>query len=78
MKLHDLRFVADADVYKAGSSAATLRRDSGGTTTFEYDADYLRRGGAPVSLSLPVGAPPVETTNGGLPVTLLTGPFDEC
>lgn len=67
MQVHDLRFVTDADVYKAGEFAATLHRDENGAITFIYDQDYVARGGAPVSLSLPVGAPPMKTTRGGLP-----------
>ena len=67
MELLDLRFITDVDVYKAGVRAATLHRDADGTTTFAYDADYVGLGGAPISFSLPVDAPPVKTTSGGLP-----------
>ncbi|MSS83655.1 type II toxin-antitoxin system HipA family toxin [Actinomycetaceae bacterium WB03_NA08] len=67
MERSQLRFVADADVYKQGALAATLHRDEGGTTTFVYDDDYVGRGGAPVALSLRIGDTPVVTPSGGLP-----------
>ncbi|GAA1348073.1 type II toxin-antitoxin system HipA family toxin [Arthrobacter roseus] len=49
--LEDLRFVAAADVYKAGQIAGKLQRTSTGAVEFRYSPDYE---GAPVASTLPI------------------------
>lgn len=63
-QLRQLRAVEQAQVHKKGLSAASLRRLRDGSVEFAYLPDYE---GPPLASSLPVGAPPVVTSNGGLP-----------
>jgi len=65
--LHRLRFVAAADVYKAGRRAGRIERTGDGGTSFAYDPAYLAAGGAPVALTLPPTGAPVTAASGGLP-----------
>lgn len=65
--LQQLRFVAAADVYKAGRLAGRLERTPDGATAFTYVNRYLADGGPAVAVTLPVAAEPVVTAGGGLP-----------
>lgn len=62
--LERLRFVAEADVLKAGQLAGQLRRSGSGGVSFNYLPDY---NGVPVATSLPLGTASVTSTGGGLP-----------
>lgn len=65
--LHRLRFVAVADVYKAGRLAGRLERTSDAGTAFTYDEAYLAAGHPPVAVTLPLSADPVTVPSGGVP-----------
>ncbi|XKH58719.1 HipA domain-containing protein (plasmid) [Citricoccus nitrophenolicus] len=60
-----LRFVATADVYKAGVLAGHLTRTSTGSVVFAYREGY---GGEPVAFTLPTGQDQIEHPGGALPV----------
>lgn len=62
--LERLRFVAEADVHKAGRLAGQLRRSASGGVSFNYLQDY---NGVPVATSLPLGPASVTSTGGGVP-----------
>ncbi|WP_417234861.1 HipA N-terminal domain-containing protein [Arthrobacter sp.] len=62
--LERLRFVAEADVLKAGQLAGHFRRSPSGGVSFNYLPDY---NGVPVATSLPLGTGPVASAGGGLP-----------
>lgn len=62
--LSSLRFVDVADVYKAGTRAATLTRDQSGAVTFAYDPGYT---GERVATTLPVETGSLTVPGGGLP-----------
>ncbi|AKU14863.1 type II toxin-antitoxin system HipA family toxin [Luteipulveratus mongoliensis] len=62
----DPRDVAVADVYKAGRLAATLTRDSGGTT-FAYLPAYLASGAPAVATTLPLSEEPRHSVGGAVP-----------
>lgn len=62
----DVRDIRQADVYKAGRRAGTLRRVAGGVR-FEYTPEYLFSGGRAVATTLPVTDRPVDTTGGAVP-----------
>lgn len=65
--LEELRFVARADVYKAGVAAATLTK-AGGVVELRYRPGYLARADAiPLATSLPLGPDPVVGHAGALP-----------
>ncbi|MFT4008424.1 MAG: HipA domain-containing protein [Nocardioidaceae bacterium] len=64
--LEQLRFVDQADVYKAGNRAAALIRITDGVE-FRYLDTWIDAGGAPVATTLPVGPEPVVKTGGALP-----------
>lgn len=55
-----------ADVYKAGTLAATLTRHSDGVR-FAYTSDYLSSGGDAVATTLPLTDQPVITPAGAVP-----------
>ncbi|MFI7484090.1 type II toxin-antitoxin system HipA family toxin [Kocuria sp. M1R5S2] len=65
--LHRLRFVAVADVYKAGRLAGRLERTSDAGTAFTYDQAYRAAGHPPVAVTLPLSADPVIVPSGGVP-----------
>jgi serine/threonine-protein kinase HipA len=65
--LRRLKFVRNADVYKAGLLAGHLNRTARGSVVFSYVPDYLASGGRPVSTTLPLTADPVEAPSGALP-----------
>ncbi|MCS5716009.1 HipA domain-containing protein [Herbiconiux sp. CPCC 205716] len=63
-ELTDLRFVEAADVYKAGSLAASLERVPGAGIRFSYRPDFVASADAtPIASTLPLDA--VEVTGGG-------------
>ncbi|MCT9625646.1 HipA domain-containing protein [Pseudarthrobacter equi] len=62
-----LKFVAQADVYKAGVLAGQLNRGGNGGIVFTYTPAYLAAGGAAVSHSLPLTDAPVEAPSGAVP-----------
>lgn len=62
--LAELRTVGEGLVSKAGSPAAALRRLLDGSVEFAYLPDYA---GPAVASTLPVGAPAIVSSNGGLP-----------
>lgn len=62
----DPRDISRADVYKAGTKAATIGRESEGIS-FRYDAEYLARSGWPVATTLPLTDEPTRTLGGALP-----------
>lgn len=65
--LEELRFVARADVYKAGDHAATLTRVDAGIE-LRYRPEHLARPDArPVATTLPLGSDPVVGHAGALP-----------
>jgi len=64
--LDGLTTVSVADVYKAGTLAASLRRHAEGIG-FSYRADYLDGGGPPVATTLPLTERPVRTHAGAVP-----------
>lgn len=64
--IESLRFVERADVYKAGSLAATLTRTDLGIE-FRYQPAWLEAGRPPVATSLPLQTGAVLTTGGALP-----------
>ncbi|GER23964.1 hypothetical protein NCCP1664_24590 [Zafaria cholistanensis] len=64
--LQRLRFVAAADVYKAGRLAGRIERVGGGTA-FTYGGTYLAGGGQRVASTLPVSPEPVVSPAGALP-----------
>ncbi|MCD1144581.1 HipA domain-containing protein [Kocuria sp. LUK] len=65
--LHRLRFVAVADVYKAGRLAGRLERTGDAGTAFRYDPAYLEVGHPPVAVTLPLTGDPVAAPSGGVP-----------
>lgn len=65
--LHRLRFVAVADVYKAGRLAGRLERTADAGTVFAYDQAYLAAGHPPVAVTLPLTGDPVTVPSGGVP-----------
>lgn len=62
-----LRFVRDADVYKAGVLAGRLVRTERGGVVFSYTPEYLGSVARPVATSLPATEEPVEAPSGALP-----------
>lgn len=62
-----LKFVRQADVYKAGILAGHLSRTDHGTVVFTYTAGYLAAGVRPVATTLPLAMGPVEAPSGALP-----------
>ena len=60
-ELQDLKFVRDADVYKAGILAGHLGRTGFGGVRFSYAEEYLAGNGPAVAVSLPLSAEAVET-----------------
>jgi serine/threonine-protein kinase HipA len=64
--LQELRTVNEADVYKAGALAASLRRTEAGVE-FCYRSEWVEAGGAPVATTLPVTAHPLLRPGGALP-----------
>lgn len=66
-ELQSLKFVRDADVYKAGILAGHLSRTGFGGVRFSYTAEYLTGNGPAVALSLPLTGEAVETPGGALP-----------
>lgn len=62
--LEELRFVTEADVYKAGVRAAAFRRAPSGEVTFHYLPEY---DGAPIASTLPVSTEELTRPGGGLP-----------
>ncbi len=62
----DPRGVAEADVYKGGERAATLRRDTG-HVEFRYLSAYLEAGRPAVAHTLPPTDQPVLTVGGAVP-----------
>ncbi|MFF0990593.1 type II toxin-antitoxin system HipA family toxin [Kocuria nitroreducens] len=65
--LQRLRFVAVADVYKAGRLAGRLERTGDAGTAFTYDQAYLEAGHPPVAVTLPLTGVPVTSPSGGVP-----------
>lgn len=65
--LHRLRFVAVADVYKAGRLAGRLERTRDAGTAFAYEQAYLAAGHPPVAVTLPLTGDPVTVPSGGVP-----------
>ncbi|WP_255767956.1 type II toxin-antitoxin system HipA family toxin [Pseudarthrobacter sulfonivorans] len=65
--LEHLKFIREADVYKAGTLAGHLNRTGRGTVTFAYSSGYLDRGAGPVATTLPISADAVESPSGALP-----------
>ncbi|NUL46098.1 type II toxin-antitoxin system HipA family toxin [Cellulosimicrobium funkei] len=63
-EIDTLRFVATADVYKAGVLAGHLTRTNSGSVIFTYSEGY---DGEPVAFTLPTGQDPIEHPGGGLP-----------
>lgn len=65
--LDELRFVARADVYKAGIPAARLERRPD-SVVLRYLPEYLASGGKPLATTLPISSEPVRThAPGALP-----------
>ena len=64
--LEQLRTVDEADVYKAGRLAATLRRTEAGVE-FRYLPDWVEAAEAPVATSLPLTGEPVVRAGGSVP-----------
>ncbi len=64
--LESLRTVQTANVYKAGTLAATLLRTTDGIE-FSYRPDYLGAGRPPVATTLPLTPQPVRTHAGAVP-----------
>ncbi len=62
-----LKFVTQADVYKAGVLAGHLNRGSHGGVAFSYTPAYLAAVGSAVSHSLPLTGAPVEAPSGAVP-----------
>lgn len=62
--LEELRFVTEADVYKAGVRAAAFRRAPSGEVTFHYLPEC---DGAPIASTLPVPTEELTRPGGGLP-----------
>lgn len=68
--LDELRFVARADVYKAGTLAGHLAREADGTINFDYTDDYVVRSETDfpaVATTLPRQADSVSSSGGALP-----------
>lgn len=68
--LDELRFVARADVYKAGTLAGHLAREADGTINFDYTDDYVARSETDfpaVATTLPRQADSVSSSGGALP-----------
>ncbi|MFC8382692.1 type II toxin-antitoxin system HipA family toxin [Nocardia sp. NPDC057272] len=59
-----LRTVRSADVYKAGTLAASINRTRQGGTEFQYAPGYS---GDPVASTLPLGTEPVTSGSGSVP-----------
>src|SRR5688500_9379812 len=66
-ELGRLKFVRNADVYKAGVLAGHLDRTDRGSVVFSYAPDYLASGASPVASTLPLMQDPVESPSGALP-----------
>lgn len=66
-ELGRLKFVRNADVYKAGVLAGHLDRTDRGSVVFSYASDYLTSGASPVATTLPLTQDPVESPSGALP-----------
>lgn len=65
--LQRVRFVAAADVYKAGRLAGRIVRTGNGGTAFTYEDAYLSGGGDPVAVTLPASDAAVTSPAGALP-----------
>ena len=66
-ELGRLKFVRNADVYKAGVLAGHLDRTDRGSVVFSYASGYLTSGTSPVATTLPLTQDPVESPSGALP-----------
>jgi serine/threonine-protein kinase HipA len=64
--LEQLRLVEQADVYKAGSRAATLTRTANGLE-FRYLTEWIAADQPPVASTLPVQPEPIVRPSGALP-----------
>lgn len=65
--LEDLKTATRADVYKAGSLAGHLTRNSNGGVDFTYTPQYVDDAGPPIASTLPVTTRPVSTAAGAVP-----------
>jgi len=65
--LEDLKTLHGAEVFKQGSLAGHLTRNSHGGVDFAYTQEWVASGRAPVATTLPVTAEPVVTAAGALP-----------
>lgn len=65
-RLERLGSVAEADVYKGGRFAASLRRMPD-AIEFAYRLEYLREPGLPVATTLPLSDKPIRTPAGAVP-----------
>lgn len=65
--LEDLKTLTRAEVFKQGTLAGHLIRNSHGGVDFVYTQEWVDSGQAPVATTLPVTAEPVVTAAGALP-----------
>lgn len=65
-ELEGLRFVERAEILKNGDRAATLTRSPDGVR-FDYLADWVEAGGAPIASTLPVNSETIIRPGGSLP-----------
>jgi serine/threonine-protein kinase HipA len=66
-ELRRLKFVRNADVYKAGVLAGHLDRTDRGSVVFSYASGYFASGANPVATTLPLTQDPLESPSGALP-----------